>query len=202
MANENNLKPFEPGYDARRGIKPKGATHIATRIQNMLDDDEFTTEILRKDGTKITFKGNPAEAIIRTAILKAMGGDNKWAEWLSKNGFGSKQIHEFQNNPIQDILEKYGLEAGDRLASDTKKEITIPMSLNQADELKDALTGVTCKTCGSQGSKHLPSMLDRDGIGDPGHKMEPEQILDKIINETKETQTEEKTTDAGKAQTT
>lgn len=91
-----------------RGNK-KGNIHLSTRIQRMLNDDDFTTDLVSKDGKKVEFKGNPADAIIRTAILKAMSGDKKWAEWLAKHGFGTKQIHEFQTNPVDEILEKYGL---------------------------------------------------------------------------------------------
>lgn len=109
MANENNLKPFKEGDDPRRGAKPKGAIHLSTRIQNMLNDPSFTAELVGKDGKIMEFKGNPMEAIIRTAILKSMSGDKGWAEWLAKAGYGSKQVHEFEANPIDKILERYGL---------------------------------------------------------------------------------------------
>lgn len=109
MANNENLIPFTGADDPRRGRKPKGSIHLSTRIQRMLDDDEFTTELVAKGGKRIAFKGNPAEAIIKTAILKAMSGDTKWAEWLAKHGFGTKQIHEIQGNPVDILLEKYGL---------------------------------------------------------------------------------------------
>lgn len=102
---------FQPGVSGNPAGKPKGAIHLSTRIQNMLNDDEFTTEMLGKDGKRFTFKGNPAEAIIKTAILKAMSGDKQWAEWIAQHGYGSKLVHEFEN-PIALILEKYGLKEG------------------------------------------------------------------------------------------
>lgn len=110
MPNPENLKPFTGADDPRRSNgKPKGTIHLATRIQKMLDDPDFVADLVNKDGKKIQFKGNPAEAIIRTAILKAMSGNKQWADWLAQNGYGTKQIHEFQNNPIVEILDKYGL---------------------------------------------------------------------------------------------
>ena len=110
MANEQNLKPFTGADDPRRmNGKPKGTIHLSTRIQQMLNDDDFTAKMVGSDGKSIEFKGQPMEAIIRTAMLKAMSGDKKWAEWLAKYGFGMKQIHEFQNSPVQEILQKYGL---------------------------------------------------------------------------------------------
>lgn len=102
-----------------RGNK-KGNLHLSTRIQNMLNDDEFTTQLVSKDGKKVAFKGNPAEAIIKTAILKSMSGDKSWADWLANNGYGIKQVHEFENNPIITILNKYGLK-GDEDAGQTSE---------------------------------------------------------------------------------
>lgn len=125
MANEGNLIPFSGADDPRRGTKPKGTIHLSTRIQNMLNDPDFTAELVGKDGKRIQFKGEPAEAIIRTAVLKAMSGDKTWADWLAKNGYGSRQIHEFKNNPVDAILEKYGLkdvESGEEEQSGESKE--------------------------------------------------------------------------------
>ena len=108
MANEQNLIPFSGKDDPRRAKgKPKGAIHLSTRIKNMRNDDEFTTELVQKDGKKIEFKGNPAEAIIRTAVLKAMSGDKQWADWLAQNGYGKSEDGDTYN-VIQLILNKYG----------------------------------------------------------------------------------------------
>jgi len=120
MANQENLKPFTGADDPRRGKKPKGSIHLSTRIQKMLNDPEFTADLIGKDGKKIKFKGNPAEAIIRTAILKSMSGDKGWAKWLAENGYGSKLIHEIERSPIDEILDKYGLS---NVEEDIKKEV-------------------------------------------------------------------------------
>lgn len=118
-----NLIPAKKGEIRNPNGRPKGTLNLATRIQKMLDDDEFTANMVGSDGKQISFKGNPAEAIIRTAILKSMSGDKKWAEWLAKHGFGTKQIHEIQNDPVNQILEKYGLDnAPEELRKEQKQE--------------------------------------------------------------------------------
>lgn len=110
MAGVNdNLIPAKPGEIRNPKGKPKGTLNLSTRIQNMLNDDDFTTEMVMPDGKKMEFKGNPAEAIIRTALLKAMSGDNKWAEWLAKHGYGTKQTIEHKGDAVDAILEQYKL---------------------------------------------------------------------------------------------
>jgi len=107
MAKEDNLVPFTGVGDPRNGVKPKGAIHLSTRIQNMMDDEDFTTEMVGKDGKRFEFKGNPAKAIIKTAILKAMSGDKQWADWLAKYGY-SLNVELSISNPIELIISKYG----------------------------------------------------------------------------------------------
>lgn len=128
MSNPNppleNLEKgqWKPGQSGNPNGRPKGSLNLATRIQKMLNDDEFTAQMIDGEGKAIKFKGNPAEAIIRTAILKSMGGDKKWAEWLAKHGFGTKQIHEFESSPVEQILEKYGLrEEGKKTETETEE---------------------------------------------------------------------------------
>lgn len=105
MANPENLKPFTKN-DPRRINKPKGAIHLSTRIQNMLNDPEFTAEHV-VDGKKITFKGQPAEAIIKTAVIRATQGDKQWADWLANNGYGSKVVHSNDpENPMPEAASK------------------------------------------------------------------------------------------------
>jgi|GEM_PF-5571335 len=83
MANEQNLKPFNKGYDVRRGSKPKGSKHVSTYIQEILQD----VEIEYTYNGKIV-KSFPVEAIIKTALIKAINGDLKAAEMLFKYGYG------------------------------------------------------------------------------------------------------------------
>lgn len=104
MAGIDNLKPFVKG-DPRRINKPKGAIHLSTRIQRILEDDDFVVEEV-VDGKKVQFKGNPAEAIIRTAIIKAKNGDKSWADWLANNGYGS-MLKVQVDDSRKEILARY-----------------------------------------------------------------------------------------------
>lgn len=111
MPNPENLKPFTGVDDPRRINKPKGAIHLSTRIQNMLNDPEFTAEYV-VDGKKVNFKGNPAEAIIKTAAIKAMSGDKQWADWIANNGYGSKFVlANDPDDPINPPADKNTVEA-------------------------------------------------------------------------------------------
>lgn len=85
MAGIDNLKPFKEGYDERRGSKPKGAIHLSTMIQNMLNEPIDPENVNPKEKTKTQM-----QAIISVAMMKAYNGDNKWAEWLAKYGYGQK----------------------------------------------------------------------------------------------------------------
>ena len=77
---------FKPGESGNPEGKPKGTIHISTHIKNMLNDEKFMPE-----NVDTRLKGGvPLEAIINTAITKAHAGDNKWAEWLAKYGYGQK----------------------------------------------------------------------------------------------------------------
>lgn len=84
MAGIDNLKPFKPGYDERRGSKPKGAIHLSTRIQRLLNDERFLPENVD------AYIETPMDAIIATAMTKAREGDSKWATWLTNSGYGQK----------------------------------------------------------------------------------------------------------------
>lgn len=90
MAGIDNLKPFKPGYDPRRGTKPKGAIHISTHIQNMLNDEEFSIWLADPREGFVEYKGAPMKAIIKTALIKAAAGDKDAREWLAKYGYGQK----------------------------------------------------------------------------------------------------------------
>lgn len=93
---------FKPGESGNPKGLPKGTKHLSTHIQEMLNDPAF--ELKLKDGSLL--KERPIDAIIKTAVAKSISGDNRWAEWLAKHGYGEKLIHEF-NDPRQEILGKY-----------------------------------------------------------------------------------------------
>lgn len=86
MPFPNKDTQFKPGESGNLDGKPKGTIHLSTHIQNLLNDQEFSPELM--DGKE--FKGTPLKAIIMTAMKKAHEGDNKWAEWLAKYGYGNK----------------------------------------------------------------------------------------------------------------
>ena len=127
---------WQKGESGNPDGKPRGSVNLSTRIQNMLDDPDFTTTLVAKDGRKIDFKGNPAEAIIKTAILKAMGGDSKWAEWLAKHGYGTKQILELSKNPVEEILSKYGLDTLNEPVQQVKIEKKTKTSTDDRQDTK------------------------------------------------------------------
>lgn len=91
MANDENLIPIKDTERAKElgalgGAAKKGSKHISTHIQEMLNDPEF--ELKLKDGTIL--KGRPIEAVIKTAIAKAVSGDMRAFDMLGKYGYGSK----------------------------------------------------------------------------------------------------------------
>lgn len=116
MANEQNLKPFTGADDPRRGTKPKGSKHISTYIKEMLSDEDFEALLLDSKKGAIEYKGAPVKAIIAVAIQKALFDKEKgqqWADWLAKYGWGSKNTLDVNVDVRQQILERFGLHAGE-----------------------------------------------------------------------------------------
>lgn len=71
---------------AKGGRAKKGSKHISTHIREMLNDPNF--ELKLKDGSII--KGAPMQAIIKTAVAKAVSGDMRAFDILAKRGWGDK----------------------------------------------------------------------------------------------------------------
>jgi cytoplasmic iron level regulating protein YaaA (DUF328/UPF0246 family) len=86
VANNDNLKPFKKGYDSRRGTKPKGSKHLTTLIRNILEDDNY---VLKLPSGK-TLKGAPIQAIVNAVVIKAVDGNLRAFDLLSKHGYGQK----------------------------------------------------------------------------------------------------------------
>lgn len=83
----NPQTQFQPGQSGNPAGKKPGTKHIATWIQELLNDEEFEARILdAKIGIK-EFKGAPLKAIIQVAITKAINGDKQWADWIANNGW-------------------------------------------------------------------------------------------------------------------
>ena len=78
---------FKPGQSGNPKGAPKGNKHISTWIQEMSQDEEFTTYLQdTRDGYR-EYKGAPLKAIINTALIKAVQGDKDAREWLAKYGW-------------------------------------------------------------------------------------------------------------------
>lgn len=86
MPFPNTDTQFKPGESGNPAGKPKGTKHLSTHIQDLLDDEAFSPE--KVSGKE--YSGTPMKAIIVTAITKAIDGDNRWADWLAKYGYGEK----------------------------------------------------------------------------------------------------------------
>jgi hypothetical protein len=87
------LKPFQPGQSGNPAGKPKGAIHLSTHIQNLLNDDDFTAWIQDpRTGIK-EFKGAPVKAMISALIVRAVNGDVKAFDVLAKHGYGTHVDH-------------------------------------------------------------------------------------------------------------
>lgn len=104
MANNSNLKPFKSGYDPRRGKKPKGSKHLSTLIQEMANDSNFKTYLQHPKQGYIEYKGPAINAIVATALQKAVAGDKDSREWIAKHGWWKQEADNAPPpNPIQFI---------------------------------------------------------------------------------------------------
>ena len=85
---------------AKGGRNKKGSKHISQHIQEMLNDPDF--ELKLKDGKIL--KGRPMDAILQTAIAKAVSGDMRAFDMLGKYGYGTKLDITSEGEKIQPIL--------------------------------------------------------------------------------------------------
>lgn len=95
------------GETANPNGMPKGTKHIATWIQEMLNDEDFETILLDSKKGALEYKGAPLKAIIKVAIHKAIHDKEKgnvWAEWLAKHGYGTKLDVTSGGEPIQPVV--------------------------------------------------------------------------------------------------
>jgi hypothetical protein len=116
----DNLIPAKKGEVRNPKGKPKGTKHISTWIQEMLNDEEFETNILDAKKGMIEYKGAPLKAIIGVAMNRAINdpkGGQQWAEWLAKHGYGNRTIVEV-SDPLDKILGKFNIEGEDEQSTD------------------------------------------------------------------------------------
>lgn len=107
MPFPNKDTQFKPGQSGNPDGKPKGTKHISTWIQDMLNDEEFEVLLDKPINGTTDYKGAPLKAIIMTAIYKSVSGDNRWAEWLAKNGYGSNVDITSGGEKIQPLLVRF-----------------------------------------------------------------------------------------------
>lgn len=129
---------FQPGTSGNPEGKKPGTKHLSTHIQEMLNDPDF--EIKLKDGSLL--KERPIQAIIKTAVAKSISGDNRWAEWLAKHGYGEKLFVETSvatqtREKIKDFLD----DTSDY--DDASSEPTAADSTEARGEVADAPTDIS-----------------------------------------------------------
>lgn len=130
--DREHMKAIGQGTAFTRGVsgnpkgKPKGAIHLSTRIQRLLNDKRFKAKI-EKDGKVTEFRGAPIEAIIKAQILMALQGDHKAFDNLAKYGYGSKlEIEEHGETKL--IIETR------RAGTDVTAHVTAHVTEVQATE--------------------------------------------------------------------
>lgn len=103
MANEQNLKPWKPGQSGNPKGRPKGIRNFSTIIQQLLADEELMDKISKNKPSywdHLPIK-NGANALVTVMLIKALQGDVKAASWLTKNGYGDKLTHQFEEGLFQ-----------------------------------------------------------------------------------------------------
>lgn len=76
---------------AKGGRAKKGSKHISTWIQEVLEDESLQAKYLEGvEYKELDGKTPPIKAIVRVAVIKSVQGDQRWAEWLAKYGYGAK----------------------------------------------------------------------------------------------------------------
>lgn len=97
MPNPQNLegKGFKPGQSGNPAGRPKGIKNWSVIVQNLLGDEELFEKVIASDKNKPAWldqlkNKNAASAIVVAMQIRAVGGDNRAADWLRKTGFGDK----------------------------------------------------------------------------------------------------------------
>ncbi|TAL08177.1 MAG: hypothetical protein EPO02_13395 [Nitrospirae bacterium] len=114
MTNSNpdqsglELGKWKPGQSGNPKGRAKGSYNLSTWIQNLMNDESFEAILKYSKDVQVEYKGAPIKAIIAVAMMRAVGGDERWADWLAKHGYGSKLIVGTED-PAEAVLRKMGL---------------------------------------------------------------------------------------------
>lgn len=96
---------FKPGQSGNPAGLPKGFKHISTHIRELLEDEEFEGFIVNNTGGMTEYKGKPIKAILRAMAIKAMSGDARAFEALSKYGYGTTvEVKGLEAAPIEAVV--------------------------------------------------------------------------------------------------
>lgn len=96
---------FKPGQSGNPAGKPQGTKHLSTWIQEMMNDENFHALLPDpRDGWK-EFNGRPVEAIIKTAMVRALAGEKESREWLAKYGYGTKIDVTSDGAPVAALVQ-------------------------------------------------------------------------------------------------
>lgn len=96
---------FKKGQSGNPAGPKPGYKHISTHIREMLEDEEFDGFIVNNTGGMTEYKGKPIKAILRAMAIKAMSGDARAFEALSKYGYGTTvEVKGLEAAPIEAVV--------------------------------------------------------------------------------------------------
>lgn len=112
MANPDNLIPITSEtakeLGARGGRAKLGSRHLSTLIRETLAEIDWDKTTLKdKEAVKKKYGKNGWEALIYVATTRAMSGDTRAMDWLTKNGFGQKIDLTTDDEPINKITVEF-----------------------------------------------------------------------------------------------
>lgn len=109
---------------AKGGHAKAGSKHLRTLIQEIGNNIDWDKTTLKdKERMKATYGNNGWTALTYVAFTKAMAGDPKAMDWLSKNGYGTNidLTSNGENLPTVIIGSVYGKEPIFRIDNNTTR---------------------------------------------------------------------------------
>lgn len=88
---------WQPGQSGNPTGYQKGRRNLSTIIKALLEEPLDFAKLDTEKAAKLaaTYEGRSGwEALVHVAYIKALTGDIKASEWLSKSAYGSRQIIE------------------------------------------------------------------------------------------------------------